>query len=511
MGLPGVGIIFERVGAQRVDDEMKDLGVVVPAGVLDRAPCDQEQALRVLGLAFVVVADEPAIGFVGFHQPPRLRINDPPAPIVPADCPARPAAPCSANFSASANCPRRKCNSARRASSRGSLGARPARRRSFFPPLPRRRSLAAPGSDRWPRRRDPPWQRRHAGKPRSPPHSGPWRHEFAPGPEARRHPPPPPTANPGRESAQEQSAAPKRSRTRVDVGTVLPSRKWITRERMSAGPPSHGGGRVTVMLGSRLHGHWPLASSIRAGGRGLSNGPAWAIPDGRRGPSSDQLVTEPRQSRSGRPRTEKPRVSKFETRGFVGSNLSRDCDGGVASRRAGIGACLALPLVDPGPRYGFGTSVGTVIREVCIGPCLSAKPSRPRQIALGRHFSVRQGCLALAVATAGRHNDRQFGGPAVEEIRKFSGRLVCGLRRSSSGTPDPHPKRHNPSALKNLWLASSKNPADQACTRIVLMRLSFGEVRRRGNFTTIPGRPSSRPRHELTCRSILPPKKGHRG
>jgi hypothetical protein len=79
-------------------------------------------------------------------------------------------------------------------------------------------------------------------------------------------------------------------------------------------------------------------------------------------------------------RAKKPRVSVSGTRGFIGSNLSRDCDGGVALRRVGIEVCLALPMGDPDPHYGFGTSVGTVCGRGLFVPAF--RPSR-----LGRNKS----------------------------------------------------------------------------------------------------------------------------
>jgi hypothetical protein len=59
-------------------------------------------------------------------------------------------------------------------------------------------------------------------------------------------------------------------------------------------------------------------------------------------------------------RAKKPRVPKFGDPRRVGSNLSRECDGGVALRRVGIEGCLALLMSDPDPQSGFGTSVGNV-------------------------------------------------------------------------------------------------------------------------------------------------------
>lgn len=120
--LPGVGVVLERVGAERVDHEIENLRVVVPAGVLDRAAGAQQQAGGVFGLALVVVADEGSIGLVGFVEAARFSRdvgqNEPCEEVFAID-----AAGSSASFSASASCPRSRCSSARRASKRGSCGA----------------------------------------------------------------------------------------------------------------------------------------------------------------------------------------------------------------------------------------------------------------------------------------------------------------------------------------------------------------------------------------------------
>ena len=75
MGLPSVGIILECIRAQRVDHEVKDLRVVVPARVLHRSPGNQEQRGRIFGLACVVEADKPAITRVGLRESAGLGVD----------------------------------------------------------------------------------------------------------------------------------------------------------------------------------------------------------------------------------------------------------------------------------------------------------------------------------------------------------------------------------------------------------------------------------------------------
>jgi hypothetical protein len=142
-------------------------------------------------------------------------------------------------------------------------------------------------------------------------------------------------------------------------------------------------------------------------------------------------------------------------------------------RRAGIEACLALPLVDPGPRYVFGTSVGIRIERFVSLP--ASRPSR-----LGRENRTRQafqrlaGMSFVAVATAGRHNDRQFGGPAVGEFPKISSPPAGGDRRFFLELQHPEFQGPHSTRPKNIWLMSSKRPAPPPVTRDCQGVLRFG-------------------------------------
>jgi hypothetical protein len=82
--------------------------------------------------------------------------------------------------------------------------------------------------------------------------------------------------------------------------------------------------------------------------------------------------------------------SEFRNPRLVGSNLSRECDGGVALRRVGIEACLALPMSDPDPQFGFGPFVG-IVCERGLFPASWPSGLGPKESFQSRHVRWRQG------------------------------------------------------------------------------------------------------------------------
>jgi len=96
------------------------------------------------------------------------------------------------------------------------------------------------------------------------------------------------------------------------------------------------------------------------------------------------------------PRIRKPRVSISRSAALL-TQTSREI-ATVESLRGGRGSGSAWhsPLVDPGPRYGFGTSVGIVDREVCIGPASRTSGLGRDKSQFSWHLKSGQGCRILA-------------------------------------------------------------------------------------------------------------------